>query len=67
MTNIETLERALGKTAKKNYLPLQDGDVPASFADTEDIRALTDFAPATAVEAGIGRFVAWYRAYYGVP
>src|SRR5437667_2002301 len=67
MTYIETLERALGKTAKKNYLPIQDGDVPASFADTQGIRALTDFAPATSVEAGIARFVAWYRTHYGVP
>jgi len=67
MTYIETLERALGKTAKKNYLPMQDGDAPASFADTEGIRGLTDFAPATTVETGIGRFVAWYRIYYGVP
>ncbi len=66
MIYIETLERALGKTAKKNYLPMQDGDVPASFADTEGIRSLTDFAPATSVEAGIDRFVAWYRTYYRV-
>ena len=67
MSYIETLERALGKTAKKNYLPMQPGDVPASFADTEGIRALTDFAPATPVEVGISRFVAWYRTHYGVP
>ena len=67
MTYIEKLERALGKTAKKNYLPMQDRDVPASFADTEGIRALTDFAPATPVEVGISRFVAWYRTHYGVP
>jgi UDP-glucuronate 4-epimerase len=65
MTYIETLERALGKTAKKNFLPMQDGDIPATHADTQDIRSFTDFAPATSVEKGIGRFVAWYRSHYG--
>src|SRR5712692_8565254 len=65
MTYIETLEKALGKTAKKNFMPLQDGDVTSTFADTDDIRSLTDFAPATPVEKGIGRFVAWYRSHYG--
>ena len=67
ITYIETLECVLGKTAKKNYLPMQDRDVPASFAHTEGIRALTHFAPATTVEAGIGQFVAWYPTYYGAP
>jgi UDP-glucuronate 4-epimerase len=55
----------LGKTAKKNFLPMQDGDIPATHADTQDIRSFTDFAPATSVEKGIGRFVAWYRSHYG--
>ena len=66
MTYIETLERALGKTAQKNFLPLQDGDVPATYADTEALQAATGFAPATSVETGIGRFVKWYRSYYGI-
>ena len=66
MTYIETLERALGKTAQKNFLPLQDGDVPATYADTEALQAATNFAPATSVETGIGRFVKWYRSYYGI-
>ncbi len=66
MTYIETLESALGKTAQKNFLPLQDGDVPATFADTEALQAATGFAPATSVETGIGRFVKWYRSYYGI-
>ena len=65
MTYIETLEKALGKTANKNFMPLQDGDVASTFADTDDIRSFTDFAPATPVEKGIGRFVAWYRSQYG--
>jgi UDP-glucuronate 4-epimerase len=66
LSYIETLERALNKRAKKNFLPMQDGDMPASFADTGSIRAITDFAPATPVEIGIERFVAWYRTYYGL-
>jgi UDP-glucuronate 4-epimerase len=64
MSYIETLERALGRSAKIDFLPLQDGDVPASHADTADLLALTGFAPATTIETGIGRFVAWYRDYY---
>jgi UDP-glucuronate 4-epimerase len=66
MTYIETLERTLGKIARKNLLPMQDGDVPASHADTAELQALTGFAPATSVDAGIRRFVDWYCGYYGV-
>jgi UDP-glucuronate 4-epimerase len=66
MTYIETLERALGREAQKNFLPLQDGDVLATYADTADLRALTGFRPATSIEVGIGGFVDWYRTYYGV-
>ena len=65
MSYIETLEKALGKTAQKNFLPLQDGDVPATYADTASLHAITGFAPATSVEEGIRRFVAWYLGYYG--
>jgi len=63
---IETLERALGKTARKNFLPMQPGDVPATFADTETLHALTGTAPGTSVEMGVQRFVAWYRDYFKV-
>ncbi len=66
MTYIETLEKALGMPAKKNFLPLQDGDIPSTFADTQAMRSFTGFAPATPVEKGIDRFVAWYRSNYGV-
>jgi UDP-glucuronate 4-epimerase len=66
MTYITTLEKALGKTAQKNFLPLQDGDVPATSADTAALHAVTGFAPATTVESGIARFVGWYRGYYGI-
>jgi len=61
---IEAIEAALGRTAKKNYLPLQDGDVPATFADVSELQRWTGFKPATPVAAGVGRFVDWYRRYY---
>jgi UDP-glucuronate 4-epimerase len=64
MTVIETLEKALGKRARKNFLPLQNGDVVATQADMEELHALTGFAPMTSVEDGIGHFVDWYRTYY---
>ncbi len=63
---IETLERCLGKTAIKNYLPLQPGDVPATHADVTDLERDTGFRPSTPIEAGIANYVAWYRSYYGV-
>ena len=66
MTYIETLEAALGKVAEKNFLPLQDGDVPATSADTAELRQAVGFAPNTSVAEGISRFVAWYRDYYKV-
>jgi UDP-glucuronate 4-epimerase len=66
MAYIEALETALGKTAQKNFLPLQDGDVPATSADTAELRRITGFAPATPVSEGVRRFVEWYRAYAGV-
>ncbi|MGL1832375.1 NAD-dependent epimerase [Rhodocyclaceae bacterium SMB388] len=65
MAFIEAIEHALGVKAEKNMLPLQDGDVPATFADTDELNAWTGFAPATSVSDGVGRFVAWYREYYG--
>jgi UDP-glucuronate 4-epimerase len=63
---IAAIESELGHKAVKNFLPLQDGDVPATCADTSELNAWTDFNPATSVRNGVGRFVAWYRAYYGV-
>jgi UDP-glucuronate 4-epimerase len=65
MDFITTLEGHLGRTAKKNFLPLQAGDVPATFADVDDLMADVGFKPATPIAEGIGRFVAWYREYYG--
>ncbi|MBN8611046.1 MAG: NAD-dependent epimerase [Deltaproteobacteria bacterium] len=62
---ISTLEDALGKKAIKEYLPMQAGDVPATYADVEDLAEAVGFRPATPIEEGVKRFVAWYRDYYG--
>jgi UDP-glucuronate 4-epimerase len=63
---IAAIEDALGLKAEKNLLPLQDGDVPATYADVEALTAWTGFAPKTDIRTGIGRFVDWYRGYYRV-
>ena len=62
---IGELERLLGRRAVKEYLPLQQGDVPATFASIERLAAATGFAPTTPLAEGLSRFVAWYREYYG--
>ena len=64
MSYIEALEHALGKTARKNLMPLQDGDVPATFADVSELADSTGFRPRTCVQDGVNRFVAWYRDYF---
>ena len=64
MTFIETIEQALGKPAVKNMLPMQPGDVHATYADIDALRAAVGFAPSTPLAVGIGKFVAWYKAYY---
>ena len=64
MAYIEALEQALGKTATKNFMPLQDGDVPATYADTAELTRVTGFSPQTPVVEGVRRFVEWYRAYH---
>ncbi|MDR2688623.1 MAG: NAD-dependent epimerase [Azoarcus sp.] len=66
MDFIAAIEAVLGRQAEKNFLPLQDGDVPATCADTAELDAWAGFAPATSIAEGVGRFVNWYRAYYGV-
>jgi UDP-glucuronate 4-epimerase len=63
---IETIEKAVGKTAIKNLLPLQDGDVPATYANVDDLVADVGFKPATSIESGIQNFIAWYKDYYQV-
>ena len=62
---IDTLEKALGRKAIRELLPMQPGDVESTWADVEDLARVTGFAPATPLEVGIERFVAWYREYYG--
>lgn len=66
MDLIGTLEKALGKKAEKKLLPIQPGDVPATYADVEALTADVGFKPATPIEVGVGRFVTWYRDYYQV-
>jgi len=64
MRFIEVLEECLGRTAEKNFLPMQDGDVPATYADVDDLIRDVGYQPATPIETGIARFVEWYRDYY---
>lgn len=64
MRFIEVLEGCLGKKAQKNLLPIQAGDVPATYANVDDLMRDVGFKPATSIEEGIGKFVEWYRGYY---
>jgi UDP-glucuronate 4-epimerase len=66
MDYIAAIEKALGKKAEVQYLPLQDGDVPNTYADVDDLVAQFNYKPSTPVEAGIARFVDWYRGYFKV-
>ena len=66
MDFIEMLEKCLGKTAVKEYLPMQPGDVYQTYADVSDLMRDYDFKPDTSIEEGLGRFVEWYRQYYKV-
>jgi UDP-glucuronate 4-epimerase len=63
---IKVLEDALGRKAQLDLAPLQPGDVVATAADIADLTQAVGFAPATPIEEGIRRFVAWYRSYYRV-
>ena len=64
---IEVLETCLGKKAEKNLMPMQPGDVLATYADIDALADDVGFRPNTSIEEGIGRFVEWYREYYNVP
>ncbi|ODR97420.1 capsular biosynthesis protein CpsI [Methyloceanibacter superfactus] len=66
MDFIGYVETALGRKAKKKFLPLQPGDVPATYADITSLKANIDFEPGTPIDEGIRRFVAWYRDFYKV-
>lgn len=63
---IEAIEEVLGKRAIRNYMPMQIGDVLATWADTSLIESLTGYRPQTDFRKGIAHFVAWYREYYNV-
>ncbi len=65
MRYIEVLENCLGIVAEKNFLPMQPGDVPATWADVSDLENAVGYRPATSVEEGVARFVDWYLEYYG--
>ncbi|OYW52906.1 MAG: hypothetical protein B7Z29_17990 [Hyphomicrobium sp. 12-62-95] len=62
---IEAIEAATGKTAITEFLPLQPGDVPDTFADMSELVDAVGYQPATPVTDGVRAFVAWYRSYYG--
>ena len=63
---IETLEKCLDRQAEKNFLPMQPGDVPATYADIDDLVEDAGFKPSTPIEQGVARFVEWYRGYHNV-
>ncbi len=65
MEYVKAIEAACGLDAQKNLVEMQAGDVPATFADTRLLANLTGYSPATPVDEGIAKFVAWYREYYG--
>ena len=64
MQFITAIEQALGREAEKIYLPMQDGDVPVTYADTRRLREAVGFSPDTALADGMRRFVEWYREYH---
>jgi UDP-glucuronate 4-epimerase len=66
MSFISAIERALGIEAIKEFYPMQDGDVPATYADIDDLTAAVDFRPATSIELGVQQFIEWYKVYYRV-
>ncbi len=63
---IDALEISLGMKARKNFLDIQPGDVPSTFADTKLLKDITGFIPSTSIEKGINEFVSWYKSYFKV-
>ena len=61
---IEVLEDCLGRKAEKRFLPMQPGDVPATYADIDDLTRDVGFEPTTTIEVGVERFVRWYRDHH---
>ena len=66
MDFIKAIETALGKSIKKNMMPIQPGDVPQTFADVEDLVESLGYAPKTSVQEGINNFVKWYVEFFGI-
>jgi UDP-glucuronate 4-epimerase len=66
MDYFAALEKALGMTAKKEFLPMQPGDVYQTYADVDDLMRDFDFKPSTPIEVGLQKFVDWYRDYYEI-
>ena len=66
MTYIETIEKKLNKISKKNYLPLQMGDIRRTLANNKKINNLINFKPNTPVQKGINKFINWFKKYYNV-
>jgi len=64
MEFVGAIEKAIGKKAKKEFLPLQPGDVPVTYADVDDLIKDTGFKPSTSVVEGIQYFIDWYKEYY---
>lgn len=64
MTFIQAIENAAGKEAIKEYLPMQPGDVPATYADVADLEKSVGFKPSTSIQDGMNKFVAWYKNFY---
>lgn len=64
MDYIAALEQPLSRTAEEEFLPLQPGDVPETYANVDDLVSEFDYKPSTTVQEGIKRFVAWYREYF---
>jgi len=61
---VRLLEEAIGKKALRELMPMQAGDVPATYADVGDLMREADFKPATPIAEGVARFVAWYKQYH---
>ena len=66
MDFVAAIETSLGRKAKRNFMPMQPGDVPRTFADTSLLLALTGYRPSTPVSVGMAEFCRWYKDYYGV-
>ena len=66
MDFIEAVEKSLGRKAKKNFLPLQPGDVPNTWADVDDLVENFGYAPSVTVQEGVEKFIRWYTEFYDI-